>query len=176
MRKLAAAAPRLRRIPVVSVLAGIAMAITMPAFAATGDPARAVVDALYGFRATHGPAYPDAFPALRSMLSPGLLARCVRYQRALDAPGAPTDLVPTINYDPLTGSQEALSSSYPAAEVARRKDWVRYRIRATYLDGAAWNDIDVQVVKLSSGQWRISNINRLRQDCALGPYPDVPGR
>lgn len=176
MGRLAAAVPRFRCIPVVSVFVGLATAVMTPAFAATEDPARAVVDALYGFRATHGSVYPDAFPALRSMLTPGLLARCARYQRALDAPGAPTDLVPTIHYDPLTGAQEALSSSYPATEVARRKDWVHYRIRATYPDGAAWNDIDVQVVRLSSGQWRISNINRLRQDCELGPYPDVRHR
>ncbi|GEM_PF-1649216 len=156
-----------------SALPGIAMAVASPASAATDDPARKVVDALYGFRATHGPTYPDAFSALRSLLSPGLLARCARYQRALEAPGAPTDLVPTINYDPLTGSQEALSSSYPATEVARRTDWAQYCVRATYPDGTAWNDIDVQVVKLRDGPWRISNINRLRQDCELGPYPEA---
>lgn len=162
--------------PMVFTLVGMSTAMAVPASAATGDPARRVVDALYGFRATHGPTYPDAFPALRALLSPGLLARCARYQHALEAPGAPTDLVPTINYDPLTGSQEALSSSYPATEVARRNDWVHYRIRATYPDGTAWNDIDVQVAKLSTGQWRISNINRLRQDCEAGPYPDAGER
>lgn len=110
------------------------------------------------------------------MLSPGLLARCARYQKALDAPGTPTDLVPTINYDPLTGSQEALSPSFPVTEMARKKHSVRYRIRTTYPDGTAWNDIDVQVVELSAGQWRISNINRLRQDCARGPYPAAQER
>lgn len=89
----------------------------------------------------------------------------------MDAPGAHTDLVPTVNYDPLTGSQEALSPNFVVSVLQRAPRSAQRRVRATYPDGQRWGDIPVQVVRLDGGQWRVSNVDRLHEDCMAGPYP-----
>lgn len=163
-------ARRMSRWLVLSALAG-AGAVVPSAFAAPANSPQAVVERLFAYRAEQGSVSPGQLGALGHLLSPGLIARCQRYQAALDAPGTPTDLVPSVNYDPLTGSQEALSANFVVSVLKRAPRSAHLRVRATYPDGQRWGDIPVQVVRLDGGQWRISNVGRLREDCTAGPYP-----
>lgn len=94
-----------------------------------------------------------------------MIARCQNYQAALDAPGTSADLVPTVNYDPLTGSQEALPPNVVVSVLQRAPRLAQLRVRATYPDGQQWGDIPVQVVRLDGGQGRVGNVGRLREDC-----------
>jgi hypothetical protein len=127
------------------------------------DPARDVVEALYQFRATHGPAQVIDILRLDRLLSAGLISRCTAYVHAPQA----SDQVPAVNYDALTGAQEVLSPVFPIRLLARGDDWRRYQVLANYPDGSRWGEVDVLAVRLKQG-WRVTQVGRLRDDCELG--------
>ncbi|WP_250633804.1 hypothetical protein [Pinirhizobacter soli] len=139
----------------------------MPTLASTSP--MDVVNSILSFRLARGAVTIEEFALVERWISPGLMQACSEYRRRLDGPNAVNIGVPSVQTDPVTGAQEALSERF---QLDAPQDKGSTQIIIAHLfhpDGTPYGSRRFVLANLPSYGWRITNMGFLRTQCEQGP-------